>query len=146
MNAAGTVCYIIGDMHNERPAHLHREGWAGHISDPIVVIGETPKRYRIRFLRESYAPGKRWRLVGPDTVLLVPKHAVTFDPPPRPDDDVGLDGWMLVAVHPDTHQELNMGSYGGIRRLKVKDVDRVTRELKQRRLLHDDPHDRRGRQ
>jgi hypothetical protein len=44
--------------------HVHVQGWAGLRRIPVVVLGETAKRYRVQY--------------GDGTVKLVPKHAVTF--------------------------------------------------------------------
>ena len=55
----------------ERPAVVHQDGWAGRTQTPVMVIGETPKRYRVRWLQGSYR-----RAAG--DVTLVPKYAVTF--------------------------------------------------------------------
>lgn len=64
-----------------REAVLHTDGWGGRQRQPCFVVGETPKRYRIR------APlGCELRLPRGHGVLkvlssgtyLVPKTAVTF--------------------------------------------------------------------
>lgn len=49
---------------------VHLEGWAWRTEIPVEIIGETPKRTRVRFLKTAY----RWRA---GDVALVPKHAVT---------------------------------------------------------------------
>lgn len=61
---------------NERPATMHLESWAGRVHQRVTVIGETPKRYRVRY--ESAAVGNWTGRIG--TVGLVPKYAITFDP------------------------------------------------------------------
>ena len=49
----------------DRPAVVHRDSWAGRTREHVVIVGETPKRYRCRS-----ADG---------TVRLVPKTAVSFE-------------------------------------------------------------------
>lgn len=61
---------------NERSAHLHLDGWAGRIGVPVVVVGETPKKYRIRLTCWTNLPSRRRGEAG--DVVLVPKHAITF--------------------------------------------------------------------
>lgn len=58
-------------------AHLALETWAGLRLRPIEVIGETPKRYRVRLLEDTTLPSGRYRLAG--EVVLVPKQAVRFE-------------------------------------------------------------------
>lgn len=58
-----------------RPGTVALETWAGRSLHRVTVLGETPKRYRVRY--EEDAPGYAgYRRRG--TVHLVPKHAVTF--------------------------------------------------------------------
>lgn len=67
---------------SDRLAWLHTQSWAGHLRWPVVVIAETPKRYRVRLVRRSKLPGReRWEDAG--TIRLVPKHAVSFDRGPH---------------------------------------------------------------
>jgi len=73
------------------PAWLHLDGWAGPTKQPIIVIGESPKRYRIMADVEAVAlglgdvqphdtsvrlAGRRRTLRARETVL-VPKRAIT---------------------------------------------------------------------
>lgn len=53
-------------------------GWHGDSSQPVRVIGETPKRWRIEPTGQEPVrlAGKRW--VRPGSSALVPKHAVRF--------------------------------------------------------------------
>lgn len=60
-----------------RPAIVVTNGWAGLVSHPVEVIGETPERYRVRFLRP-------FRGARPGSELTVPKHCVTFTDEARP--------------------------------------------------------------
>jgi hypothetical protein len=63
----------------ERNALLWLDGWAGRSSVPVIVIGETPKRYRIKTLRRTRLGGRnRWLTAG--ATALVPKRAVTLSP------------------------------------------------------------------
>lgn len=55
---------------------LWLDSWAGRTSKRVDVIGETPQRYRVRLLEDI--PLKGWQL---GDVRLVPKYAVTIDPP-----------------------------------------------------------------
>jgi len=58
----------------ERSGRLWLDSWAGRTSKRVTVIGETPKRYRIR--TEEDIPLKGWHT---GDVRLVPKTAVTFE-------------------------------------------------------------------
>lgn len=64
---------------NERPAKIHLDGWAGRSTQAVIVVGETPKRYRVRPAGDSpmQVAGRRW--VHRDQTALVPKHVVMFD-------------------------------------------------------------------
>lgn len=70
---------------DDRLAVLYTDGWGGRQRQACLVVGETPKRYRIRAL-----PGGELRLPLRKTGItkifypgttLVPKYAVTFDDP-----------------------------------------------------------------
>lgn len=63
---------------NPRPAEVGTNGWAGQLWHPVLVIGETPKRYRI-----TSRDGKAYtfaanRKLAEGQSMLVPKHAVRF--------------------------------------------------------------------
>ena len=67
----------------ERLAILHTEGWGGRQQQACLVVGETPKRYRVRALSGS---GLRLPRRGGAVLkvllsgtYLVPKTAITFD-------------------------------------------------------------------
>lgn len=51
------------------------QSWAGVHEVPVEVIGETPKRYRVRILKDDRWPGRRNSVKSGD-VKLVPKHAL----------------------------------------------------------------------
>lgn len=51
------------------------DGWQGLIRREVQVIGETPKRYRIRALTRTRLAG-RGRWLNPGQTVLVPKAAV----------------------------------------------------------------------
>ncbi|TRO55927.1 hypothetical protein E2P64_06515 [Candidatus Bathyarchaeota archaeon] len=53
---------------------LMLDGWAGRIDKPIVLVGETPKRYKVRLLEDTLLPRRRVGKKG--DVVLVPKNAV----------------------------------------------------------------------
>lgn len=60
-----------------RKGFIQLDGWAGRSESAVDVIGETPKRYRIRAINRTKLAGRsRWLDVG--QVTLVPKRAVTF--------------------------------------------------------------------
>lgn len=64
-------------------ATLHTDGWGGRQRQTVVVIAETPKRYRIRAFQsgEIRVPAGRHgilKIFGNGT-HLVPKTAITFD-------------------------------------------------------------------
>ena len=56
---------------------LHIEGWAGRLDIPVEVIGETPKKLRVRLLQGVMLQGKRRGQAN--EIVLVPKSAVTRD-------------------------------------------------------------------
>jgi hypothetical protein len=58
----------------ERNAILHLDSWAGRSHHRVTVIGETAKRYRIRY--EDTPALQRWQTGG---IYLVPKYAITFE-------------------------------------------------------------------
>lgn len=66
-----------------RTALLRMDGWAGRHDYAVVVVGETPQRYRIKLPPQTdpirLAGGGRWLRCGQSA--LVPKHAVAFDSP-----------------------------------------------------------------
>lgn len=51
------------------------DGWAGGLQQPVGIIGETPKRYRILALTYTYLAGRGRRLYQGESAL-VPKSAV----------------------------------------------------------------------
>ena len=57
----------------EKQAVVWFNGYFGTLSKRCVVIGETPKRWRVRWLEEVRSHG-----IKPGDVTLVPKHAVEF--------------------------------------------------------------------
>lgn len=58
-----------------RQAYLCTDGWAGRSEQAVLVVGETPKRYRIKTVMRTKLPG-RWLYAG--ELALVPKQAVRF--------------------------------------------------------------------
>ena len=59
--------------------YLQLDGWAGRTQQEVEVIGETPKKVRIRAIRRTRLAGRCCYLnVGETT--LVPKHAVRMEP------------------------------------------------------------------
>lgn len=56
---------------------LGLDGWAGYTEQPVLVVGETPRRYRIRAIAITRLAGRgRYLEAGEET--LVPKTAVRF--------------------------------------------------------------------
>ncbi len=56
-------------------ALLCLNGWHGRSEEPVIVIGETPKRYRIQAIKRTACAGRcRWLEAG--ETCLVPKRAV----------------------------------------------------------------------
>lgn len=64
-----------------REAVVVYDSWAGRTEEPVEVIGETPKRYRVRFRRAGFVGGNRAHAVG--DIGLVPKYAVRFKETPQ---------------------------------------------------------------
>ena len=68
-----------------RLATLHTDGWAGRQRQGCFVVGETPKRYRVRPLagEELRLPmrGNGVRMILGSGTVLVPKSAITFNEP-----------------------------------------------------------------
>lgn len=60
-----------------RDATITLDGWAGRVTQPVKVIGETPKRYRITAEKKIHLAG-RCRTLSPGETALVPKYTVTF--------------------------------------------------------------------
>lgn len=50
-------------------------GWGGYSEQPCLVIGETPKRYRIEATQRTRLPG-RLRWIYTREQALVPKPAI----------------------------------------------------------------------
>lgn len=67
--------------HGEQQAWLLMDGWEGRTEQPILVVGETPQRYRIKAVARTKLAGRcRWIYTG--ETALVPKHAVRFSTVP----------------------------------------------------------------
>lgn len=58
-------------------ACLVLDTWAGRLRYPVEVVGETPKRLRVRILEPDgvMLPSRRFAKYG--EVVLVPKYAVS---------------------------------------------------------------------
>lgn len=54
--------------------YLALDGWAGIRHIPVEILGETPKRYRVRLCNDARLPGGREKKKG--DVVLVPKTAI----------------------------------------------------------------------
>jgi hypothetical protein len=64
----------------ERLGYLVLDGWAGRSYTRVKVIGQTPRRWRIRALILTRLAGRK-RALPPGAVTLVPRYAVIFDKP-----------------------------------------------------------------
>ncbi len=63
---------------DKRLAIVATDGWAGRIEHPVVVIGETPKRYRVESRDgKAYTFAANRRLAA-GASMLIPKRAVRF--------------------------------------------------------------------
>jgi hypothetical protein len=60
-----------------RQAYIQLDGWGGRTESRVLVIGETPKRYRIQAIARTKLAG-RDRYLNAGETTLVPKHAVSF--------------------------------------------------------------------
>ena len=62
---------------DSRAAYLLTDSFAGRSEQAVMVVGETPKRYRIKAVMRTRMPGRcRWLYAGEQA--LVPKTAVRF--------------------------------------------------------------------
>lgn len=61
----------------EGQSYLCPDGWDGRSLVPVVIIKETPKRYRIELLSDCLMPSRRFRKRG--SVMYVPKYAIQHD-------------------------------------------------------------------
>ena len=63
-----------------RTAVLCLQDWAGYTEQPVVVVGETPKRYRVMPSGSAMVKlGGRARWLRPGKTALVPKRAVRME-------------------------------------------------------------------
>lgn len=60
-----------------RLATLTLGGYAGLSAHEVLVVGETPQRYRIRALTPTRLAG-RFRTLEPTAQALVPRRVITF--------------------------------------------------------------------
>ena len=58
-----------------KTGELCLQSWAGFRKTRVEIVGETPKRYRIRALKPTQLAG-RYRSILPGQMALVPKRAV----------------------------------------------------------------------
>ena len=69
---------ITADAVKTRFGIIYTNGWAGRRRSRVEIIGETPKRYRIRAITRTKLAGRdRWLENG--DVALVPKWAVDLE-------------------------------------------------------------------
>lgn len=67
-------------------AVLMQDGWAGRTETPVVIVGETPKRYRIRAADGVTVCLSRGRRLTGDATALVPKYAIKNPAPAAKED------------------------------------------------------------
>lgn len=60
---------------------LMLDGWGGRFDQPVLVVGETPKRFRITPVDKPVKLGGRSRWLSIGRTALVPKHAVRVTTP-----------------------------------------------------------------
>lgn len=60
--------------------YLCMDGWAGFHKEPVEIVGETSKKFRIKLLKDCRLPG-RLRQGHKGDVILVPKYAISNKPP-----------------------------------------------------------------
>lgn len=60
-----------------REGYIQIDGWGGRTESRVLVIGETPKRYRIQAIARTKLAG-RDRYLNAGETALVPKRAVSF--------------------------------------------------------------------
>lgn len=58
-----------------RIGELGVNSWAGLIWTKVEIVGETPKRFRVRMLKETKIPGS---VLQAGDEALVPKTAIRF--------------------------------------------------------------------
>ena len=71
-------------MGTPRRATITLGGWHGLSTQEVLVVSETPKRYRIRAIAKTRLAG-RHRSLEVGQQALVPRHVVTFLDPPSPE-------------------------------------------------------------
>ena len=57
---------------------LHLDSYSGRSSTRVEIVGETPKRYRIRAITTTRTAG-RLLYLEPGQEALVPKRAITLE-------------------------------------------------------------------
>lgn len=62
----------------EQPGYILIDSWAGRHAVSATLIGETPKRYRIRLEEDARLPGGRNMKAG--DVTLIPKDVWNASP------------------------------------------------------------------
>jgi hypothetical protein len=55
--------------------YIATQGWSGLDYIPVDVVGETPKRFRVKLLKDCRLPG-RYRNGKKGQLILVPKTAL----------------------------------------------------------------------
>ena len=69
-------------------AYLVLDSWAGRERIPVEIVGETPKKYRVKLLADALLPSRRHCSAG--DVVLVPRSAVRQDTGPTLPGGIGV--------------------------------------------------------
>jgi len=74
----GLVCRTCGERWSPEPrGFVCLGGWAGRTEQEVVIVGETPQRYRIRSIDgKTVRLAGRCRSIQGDATALVPKRAI----------------------------------------------------------------------
>jgi hypothetical protein len=67
-----------GEREMSRYGTLHLDGYSGRSSTRVEIVGETPKRYRVRAITQTRTAG-RLVYLEPGQIALVPKQAITLE-------------------------------------------------------------------
>ena len=72
-----TTDKVIEQMNGDRLAVVCTNSWAGRKEQACIVVGETPKRYRIACAVPITLP-PRFKTLHPGETALVPKYSIRF--------------------------------------------------------------------
>lgn len=78
MAESGHNCADLPQDEQQTQAFLVLDSWAGRSYHPVEILGETPKKYRVRILSPDGVRLPRYRYAALGDVVLVPKTAITY--------------------------------------------------------------------